>query len=501
MLKRAILSYSFCLMACVSAQAQTAVCFDTSIYASFTTSYHPSLITNADFNLDGNIDLAVSKSATDTINILLGNGVGGFALPLSFSVNTGLVTLNHAISTGLIYGLISADFNKDGKPDIATLNHGTNNVSVMLGNGIGGFATTNNFKVGQNPYSIINADFNKDGNPDLAVTNFGTGSGNTISVLIGDGTGNFAPSSNYTVGANPYGLTSADFNGDGNPDLAVTNNNSFVPPVGIWGISTISILMGNGTGSFGTIFTDTVAWTPQIITNADFNNDGNADLVFAATSQTTGKPCTYIMLGNGTGSFASEVSILNYSGIITCADFNGDGNIDLAITGGGINSNKGKVSVLLGNGDGSFAPAQNFAVGFTALFTTCGDFNKDGKPDLATANSNQNANTVSILLNCTEFPPQKKNDNQVIIPNIFTPNGDNINDTFLIKGANLSNFSCKIYDRWGLLLYLWTDINSGWNGKDKNGTASTDGTYFYVITYTDSIGKSQTQKGFLQLLR
>ena len=90
---------------------------------------------------------------------------------------------------------------------------------------------------------------------------------------------------------------------------------------------------------------------------------------------------------------------------------------------------------------------------------------------------------------------------EIIIPNIFTPNNDNTNDTFLIRGSNLSNFTCKIYDRWGLLVYQWFDINSGWNGKDKSGAVSTDGTYYHVVSYTDNTGKTITKNGFFQLLR
>ena len=84
----------------------------------------------------------------------------------------------------------------------------------------------------------------------------------------------------------------------------------------------------------------------------------------------------------------------------------------------------------------------------------------------------------------------------VIIPNIFTPNGDNINDAFVMKGANLSNFTGKIYDRWGKLIYQWTDINTGWNGKDYS-----NGTYYYVVSYTNNTGKTITKNGFFQLLR
>ena len=90
---------------------------------------------------------------------------------------------------------------------------------------------------------------------------------------------------------------------------------------------------------------------------------------------------------------------------------------------------------------------------------------------------------------------------QIIIPNIFTPNNDSVNDTFFVKGANLSNFSCIIYNRWGNELYKWSDITTGWNGKDKNGTTYDDGTYYYIVTYTDNTGKTQTQKGFVQLVR
>ena len=90
---------------------------------------------------------------------------------------------------------------------------------------------------------------------------------------------------------------------------------------------------------------------------------------------------------------------------------------------------------------------------------------------------------------------------QIIIPNVFTPNNDSVNDTFYVKGANLNNFTCTIYNRWGNELYKWNDITTGWNGKDKSGLIYEDGTYFYVVTYTDNTGKTQTQKGFLQLLK
>ncbi|MBS1647416.1 MAG: gliding motility-associated C-terminal domain-containing protein [Bacteroidetes bacterium] len=89
----------------------------------------------------------------------------------------------------------------------------------------------------------------------------------------------------------------------------------------------------------------------------------------------------------------------------------------------------------------------------------------------------------------------------LIIPNIFTPNGDGINDGFLITATNITNFECSIYDRWGLLLYSWNGVDGYWDGKAKNGTLCTDGTYYYMLTYTDSQGNQQKKEGFLELLR
>jgi gliding motility-associated-like protein len=93
-------------------------------------------------------------------------------------------------------------------------------------------------------------------------------------------------------------------------------------------------------------------------------------------------------------------------------------------------------------------------------------------------------------------PISKDAPTQIIIPNIFTPNGDNINDSFFVKASNLTNFDCKIFDRWGLLIYEWNDVNAGWNGKDKS-----EGTYYYVITYSDNTKKSVSKNGFFQLIR
>ncbi|MHB8259608.1 MAG: DUF7948 domain-containing protein [Bacteroidia bacterium] len=103
--------------------------------------------------------------------------------------------------------------------------------------------------------------------------------------------------------------------------------------------------------------------------------------------------------------------------------------------------------------------------------------------------------TTSINIIITEAPTL------VIIPNIFSPNGDGVNDIFSITATGITNFNCAVYDRWGLLLYEWTGLGGGWNGKAKNGTNCTDGTYFYILNYDDNTAKTTTKHGFFELIR
>jgi hypothetical protein len=167
-----------------------------------------------------------------------------------------------------------ADFNGDGKLDLAVSNYGSNNITVLLGNGLGGFtpAPGSPFAVGAVPDGLVTGDFNRDGKPDLAVANE---SDDNVTVLLGDGAGGFtpAPGSPFSAGPVPIGLAVADFNGDGVPDLAVVD----VRGNDVW------ILLGNGLGGFSftavppDIFA--VGSTPVSVRAGDFNGDGKEDLV------------------------------------------------------------------------------------------------------------------------------------------------------------------------------------------------------------------------------
>ncbi len=334
--------------------------------SSFSVGSNPPSVTVEDFNNDGNLDLVVANISSDNVSVLLGNGSGGFGAASNFGVGSspGSVTVG--------------DFNKDGNLDLVVANAGSDDISVLLGNGSGGFGAASNFNVGSTPYSATVGDFNKDGNLDLAVANSGV---NTVSVLLGNGSGGFAVSTSFIVGNNPYSVAVGDFNKDGNPDLVVANAGS----------NSISVLLGNGAGSFGAASNFGVGNTPYSLTVGDFNEDGNSDL--AVTN--IGSNSVSVLLGNGSGGFGGVTSFgvgsSPYSVIV--GDFDKDGNSDLAVA----NADSDNISVLLGNGNGNFAAASNFGVGSTPNSVAVGDFDKDNDLDLVVANSG--SDNVLVLLN------------------------------------------------------------------------------------------------------
>jgi hypothetical protein len=277
--------------------------------------------------------------------------------------------------------MATADFNGDGISDLAVaLEAGAANpgfLQIFLGNGDGtfsGVAATS--PLGMGPGSIAVGDLNGDGRVDLAVSNFGTSSilgdfpGTTVDVLLGIGDGTFivASGSPVTVGTAPTAAVIADFNGDGKLDLAVANSTD----------QTVSILSGNGNGSFAT--SSSIAATDAFALAAgDFNQDGNLDL---AVSNSASSSVT-ILLGNGDGTFTPAASPVATSGYaIAAADFNGDAKLDLAV---GYRAGL-PVAILLGNGDGTFNAVSGCCGTFIEQTITnsmvVGDLNGDGKLDL-----------------------------------------------------------------------------------------------------------------------
>ncbi|MGK2955984.1 MAG: FG-GAP-like repeat-containing protein [Solirubrobacterales bacterium] len=332
----------------------------------------PYTAASADFNGDGKQDLVSANFNSNNVSVRLGDGIGGFGAAATFATGNGP------------YWVTPGDYNGDGKKDIATANLNAGTVSILLGNGAGGFGGPTNFAAGPVPIGMASSDFNGDGKTDLVAAS----NSNSITVLFGNGLGGFAPPVNYATATSiGYAVTTADFNGDGNQDIASANVIS----------SGVSILLGDGAAGFSPATNIAFGTGLNAITAADFNSDGDPDLAVADT----GSNVVRVLLGNGSGGFGVPVSFATGAGTnsITSADFNGDGDLDLVTA----NISSDTVSILLGNGAGSFAAASNFSFPGVPFHVTVADFNGDGAPDLAT--TVLGTNSIAVRLNTTLPPP------------------------------------------------------------------------------------------------
>ena len=324
-------------------------------------------VVTADFNGDGKLDLASAEYYAGEVSIFLGNGDGTFTAGATYPACGA-----HALATG--------DFNRDGIVDLAAGSDDCPEVTILLGNGNGTFREIGQLAVGQGlPYRLAVGDFNRDGKLDLVTAN----TSDFVSVLLGNGDGTFQSHVEYNAGPLSHGVTTGDFNGDGLLDLAVATKES------------VSILLGNGDGTFqpssayklkaitadpcglGGFFNGT--HTPNVI-SADLNGDGKLDLV---VPNNTG--FVSVLLGNGNGTFhaGGDYATGGCSVDVTAVDLNEDGTLDLAISNYADSEN---ISVLLGNGDGTFQTHIDYPAIRGARGIVAADFNRDGKLDLAVGN-------------------------------------------------------------------------------------------------------------------
>jgi hypothetical protein len=304
------------------------------------------------------------------------------------------------------------------------------------------FFTPPTSPVGGGPIASATADLNGDGKADVVVVNEGS---NSVSVLLGNGDGTFKPAVNYPTGTFPVGVALGDFNGDGHLDIAVANSSA----------NSISLLMGNGDGTFQPKIDIPLLLTPKALTVGDFNRDGKADIAIATGDSATDDMT--MLLGNGNGTFQAPVTTVTehrlttlYPGrrlFISSTDINGDGipdlfvmnNLDGVILGKGgfivgAQPAAGSISVLLGNGDGTFQAPRNFAAGGAGLFSAAlGDFNGDGRPDMAVSSS------PSVLTVFTNLGGGSFSSSSIVASQGYLTagdfNGDGVTDLF--TGANM----------------------------------------------------------------
>lgn len=348
----------------------------------------PVSIVAGNLNSDNVPDLAVLNQVDGTVTFILSNPPNGYTAAGPFAVGPNPTSL-------LPSAMVIADFNNDGKQDLAITNAGNNSVSILLGDGNGGIkATLGPFPAGKTPESITVGAFNGDTNLDLAVANRDS---NNVTILEGDGSGHFTTGTSFTVGNSPSSVAVGDFNGDGFPDLAITNELD----------NTVTVELGSATGFHPQ--TDSpipVGYNPFFVTVSDFNSDGNLDLAVANLTSNT----VTVLLGNGSGAFtpaaAGPVTTGPAPVFLAVADFNGDYIPDLAIVNSGSSgTGSNSISVLLGNGAGGFKPCPGspFAAGSDPRAIAAGDFNGDGPPDIAVADDG--SDSVMLLINTFTSTP------------------------------------------------------------------------------------------------
>jgi hypothetical protein len=274
----------------------------------------------------------------------------------------------------------------DGKLDLAVTND--KSVSVLLGAGDGTFVGKVDYPTGAQPTAIALGDLNGDGLLDM-VTSSAVSSGwlGTASVLLGTGGGRFAANVDYQAGRNPQGVALGDLNGDGHLDMVVAN-------AGYDGGWSVSVLLGNGDGTFVASVDYASGMGPTSVVLGDLNNDGKLDIIMP-NSNVSRVDTVSVLLGKGDGTFADEVdyTTADYPRTAVLGDLNGDGWVDIVTSNSGEPPwYSGTVSVLLGNADGTFATKIDYLGGGRSL--ALGDLNGDGRLDIVTTSGN----SVGVLL-------------------------------------------------------------------------------------------------------
>ena len=364
----------------------------------YTVGTNPGAVAIGDFNGDGHADVAVVNAGDSTkndpggISILLGNGDGTFKPAINFSA----VNYPGFVAVG--------DFDGDGNDDLAVLRLGVvggsdkGGVTIFLSNADGTFRKGQQISTFNNPAGVVTTDLNSDGVDDLAVWD-----GTSISILSGNGDGTFQTATTYFPMTDKYGgkspsrLIVLDFNQDGKKDLGFSVGLPSNTP------HTLEVLVGNGDGTFQPAsIVNTFSLTEDPRFEADFNHDGNVDvLIYACGSNGCGE---YLLLSNGDGTFSNPpgTNVLTPS-VESVGDFDGDENPDLA---GPANSGQVALAVFTGNGDGSFQHPVTFSAnaGSSVEVALVADLNNDKAPDLVTISGLAGTNTISVMLNAgTDF--------------------------------------------------------------------------------------------------
>ena len=341
----------------------------------------PELIVAGDFNQDGNLDLAVNVAGFDNVAIFEGDGQAGFTLR------------EHVETDTLPKGLATGDLNGDRHLDLVSINEWGYDIRINLGDGLGSFMGAGELNGDGEPIRIALGDVNNDGNLDLIANGPSEG---IMVIYLGDGHGGFSNSALELEDLdNDFSFAVGDLNKDGKLDLVVV---TFLADAG-----TAVVFLGDGTGGFNIVTEFPVTKNAASTLLADLNHDGNVDIIIGGAGPDNEEGLFLSSyLGDGTGHFTTgQVTPLGdgtLEGGMALADFNEDGNLDVAfpITFPKDEEHAKTVLMFFGDGAGGFTEGQSIIVGLSPHTALAEDFNGDGHLDLAI--TNRTDATLSILL-------------------------------------------------------------------------------------------------------
>lgn len=446
----------------------------------------------ADVNGDGKLDLLVGNESS--VGVMLGNGDGTFQAAQCWGLKGKATCGQGNPIVQFPTSIAVADLNGDGKPDlVVTFQYGPGPepVGVMLGNGDGTFQPLQLYNSG-GVYAtgIAVADMNGDGKPDLVVANLcaannGCDNGASVSVLLGNGNGTFQAAQSFSSGGNfASSVAVADVNGDGKPDILVTNGEGSTAN---GELGNVGVLLGNGNGTFQPVVTYSsgtgagLTTTSEDIVVADVSGDGKLDLV--VSSQCLDSSCDQgaisVLLGNGDGTFqaAQTYSSGGYgANTLTLGDVNSDGILDVLVAndcaiGSGClegfqSSSNGILGVLVGNGNGTFQPAQTYNTGgWGGSTVVAGDLTGDGELD-AVVSDGCGDTCVGVV---------------GVVGVLLSNNGEPSTTTTLVSSANSVTLNQTV-------TYTATVVST--SGEPITGTVSFDDAWTSVATISLSAGQA-----------
>ena len=356
----------------------------------FAVGHEPRGVVLSDLNRDGKLDIVTADFRDDQVSVLLGQAGMTYAPAVAYPVGSTPNPFPNPGPNSRPWNLAAGDVNNDGKPDVVTVNCNSLDVSVLLGNGLGGLGTKTDYAVsttpGACPQGVAIADLNRDGRPDLAVA---VESEHAVKILLGTGAGAFGPATaipDVPASALPVFVAAADINRDGILDLLVTDiaNNA------------VHAFRGAAGAGFSFDASFPVGNHPTQAAVADLDRDGNLDLV------TTNEDADSIsvLIGQTGGSFGAATEHAAGNGVrsVSVADVNADGALDI-VAGNGLGAS---IGVLAGNGDGSFQAVALFAAGAFANGVAVADLNRDGRPEVVV--TSQDGGSVGLLTNLVPQP-------------------------------------------------------------------------------------------------